>query len=180
MYPQEDSVYLQENIVYPTEDEWPAINVAFDGFFQAVQTKETDKRTAMFSRPKKSRDILFGTDNPIVRPTREQEKTLRQLQDQLSGESESAQVSPAGIAEITLQAVPDAYRDFTKAVERQSGLRVQFVRAEGLRREIACLVADSLQCEIAPILPLVPGRLSRRIGSIRAADVSPKLTFASS
>ena len=41
---------LDESYPYPTAGELPIIRDAFDRFFQTVQTKETDKGVAMFSR----------------------------------------------------------------------------------------------------------------------------------
>jgi len=46
-----ESMYtLQEGYPYPLMGELPAIREAFDGFFDTVQTKETEQGVAMFSR----------------------------------------------------------------------------------------------------------------------------------
>jgi len=128
--------YARARIKSQTEAEQPAIHAAFDGFFQTVQTKETDKGTALFSRPKASRAKLFAGNNPIANPTREQEKTLQQLKDQLAREAANTGISPAGIAEITLQKVPDAYSGFARSIERLFGVHIQFVHAQGLAQKL--------------------------------------------
>ncbi len=54
-----ESLWLQqESYPYPTMGELPAIRTAFDNFFATVQTKETDKGVAMFSRRTASGNAL--------------------------------------------------------------------------------------------------------------------------
>ena len=63
-----------------------------------------------------SRDSLFQVDNPVTKPTREQEKTLQTLQDALERDARNTKVSDAGIRGITLQKVPDAYTGFVPSI----------------------------------------------------------------
>ncbi|MFZ4534878.1 hypothetical protein [Propionivibrio sp.] len=80
--------------------------------------------------------MLFQSDNPILSPTNEQTKVLQTLKDSLGKDSGRAKVSDAGIRSITLQQVPDAYDGFVSTVQKLFGVRIQFVRAQGLTRGI--------------------------------------------
>jgi adenine/guanine phosphoribosyltransferase-like PRPP-binding protein len=58
-----EAAWSKENgYPYPTAGEIPAIRAAFDNFFQVVQTKETDKGVAMYSRAVGMRlpDVVIG------------------------------------------------------------------------------------------------------------------------
>ena len=109
-------MHLQENNVYLTEAEQPAITAAFDTFFQAVQTKETDQGTALYSRPKPSgRLVLYN--NPLTHPTHEQTKALQTLDAALAKDSSAAGLVRPAEGSITLQALPDLYSGFLNAIE---------------------------------------------------------------
>ena len=83
-----------------------------------------------------SRATLFQPDNPLTKPTLAQEKALQTLRRALERDAANSGVSADGVRAITLQQVPGPYRGFTRAIERLFGLKIQYVRAQGLAAEL--------------------------------------------
>lgn len=72
----------------------------------------------------------------ITRQAHEQEKALETLHRALERDAANSGVPAVGIRAISLQQVPDAYRGFAGAIERLFGVEIQFVRAQGLDRQL--------------------------------------------